>query len=63
MKLDSIIEGDSIEVLKSLPSNSVDMIFSDPPYNLQLKSNLKRPDHSNVEGVDNDWDKFLLLLG
>ena len=58
MKLDSIIEGDSIEVLKSLPSNSVDMIFSDPPYNLQLKSNLKRPDHSNVEGVDNDWDKF-----
>ncbi|CAI8168534.1 MAG: Modification methylase DpnIIB [Pseudidiomarina mangrovi] len=53
-----IINGDCLEVLAQLPSASVDMIFADPPYNLQLKSELHRPDHSRVDGVDDAWDRF-----
>ena len=56
--LDKIIEGDCIEAMKSLPDNSVDLIFADPPYNLQLGGDLTRPDNSRVDGVDDDWDKF-----
>ena len=54
----TIINGDSIETLKSLPENSIDMIFADPPYNLQLGGDLSRPDNSAVDAVNNDWDKF-----
>lgn len=53
-----IIKGNSITALETIPSNSVDMIFADPPYNLQLNSNLYRPDNSLVDAVDNHWDKF-----
>ncbi len=58
LPLDSIISGDSIDALNSLPERSIDMIFADPPYNLQLSGDLHRPNNSRVDGVDNDWDKF-----
>src|SRR3546814_7137810 len=45
-------------MMRSLPAASVDMIFADPPYNLQLGGDLHRPDGSQVDAVDDDWDKF-----
>ncbi|MEO1250784.1 MAG: DNA methyltransferase [Pseudomonadota bacterium] len=58
-RLDQILKGDCIEVMQSLPDASVDLIFADPPYNLQLgTAELTRPDNSRVDGVDDDWDKF-----
>jgi len=53
-----VVHGNSIEVMKTLPSGSVDMIFADPPYNLQLNGDLHRPNNTKVDAVDNDWDKF-----
>ena len=58
LPLDQVLVGDSIALLKSLPEGSVDMIFADPPYNLQLSGELLRPNHTKVDGVDNDWDRF-----
>jgi len=58
LPLDRIVVGDSIEVMRQLPAGSVDMIFADPPYNLQLEGELHRPDNSKVDAVDNDWDQF-----
>ena len=58
LPLNAIIEKDCIEAMKSLPPESIDLIFADPPYNLQLKGDLHRPDNSKVDAVDNDWDKF-----
>jgi len=58
MNLNSIIQGDCIEVLKQFSDNSVDLIFADPPYNMQLKKVLYRPDNTKVHGVDDAWDKF-----
>ena len=55
---DSIIKGDCVAALEALPSQSVDVIFADPPYNLQLGGSLHRPDQSLVDAVDNDWDQF-----
>jgi modification methylase len=57
-RLDRIIVGDSIAELERLPAASVDLVFADPPYNLQLQNELKRPDDSRVDGVDDDWDRF-----
>ena len=56
--IDQILVGDCIETLRGLPSESVDLVFADPPYNLQLENALSRPDQSLVDAVDNDWDKF-----
>lgn len=56
--LNKIIKGDSIEVLKKLPDNSVDLIFADPPYNLQLNGDLWRPNQTKVDAVNDEWDKF-----
>ena len=56
--LNKIIKGDSLEVLKELPDNSVDLIFADPPYNLQLKKELYIPNQTKVDGVNDEWDKF-----
>ena len=56
--LHSIIKGDCVAALEKLPAQSVDVIFADPPYNLQLEGNLHRPDQSKVDAVDDDWDKF-----
>ena len=58
LSLDKIIKGDCIESMQVLPSGSVDMVFADPPYNLQLKNTLFRPNLTKVEGVQNDWDRF-----
>jgi modification methylase len=55
---DTIIEADCIEALRALPDGCADLVFADPPYNLQLGGNLTRPDQSIVDGVDDDWDKF-----
>ncbi len=56
--LNKIIKGDCIEVLKKLPDNSVDLIFADPPYNLQLNGELWRPNQTKVDAVNDKWDKF-----
>ena len=53
LPLNKILNGDCIEIMNSLPSESIDLIFADPPYNLQLKGELHRPDHSKVDAVDN----------
>jgi DNA modification methylase len=58
VELNRIIQGDCVEALKQLPDNSVDLIFADPPYNMQLKDALYRPNNTKVDGVDDDWDKF-----
>jgi modification methylase len=55
---DQIIEGDCVAAMNALPEASVDLVFADPPYNLQLGGGLTRPDQSVVDGVDDDWDKF-----
>ena len=54
----TIIEGECIDVLSRLPDKSVDLVFADPPYNLQLGGGLTRPDQSAVDGVDDAWDRF-----
>ena len=53
-----ILSGDCIAAMNALPAGSVDMIFADPPYNLQLSGDLHRPNNSRVAGVEDDWDKF-----
>src|SRR5215211_5012975 len=53
-----ILIGDCVAEMASLAAASVDLVFADPPYNLQLKNDLKRPDDSRVDAVDEDWDKF-----
>jgi modification methylase len=56
--LDRVIVGDCLEELEKLPANSADLVFADPPYNLQLDGELLRPNNTRVDGVDQDWDKF-----
>jgi len=56
--LDRIISGDCVEVLNSLPENSIDLIFADPPYNLQLQGELWRPNMTKVDAVEDAWDQF-----
>jgi len=53
-----IVVGDCVAEMAKLPAASVDLVFADPPYNLQLQGDLKRPDDSRVDAVDDDWDKF-----
>ena len=53
-----IINGDSLEELKKIPRETFDLIFADPPYNLQLKGELTRPDRSKVSAVNDKWDQF-----
>ena len=55
---DAIIEGDCLAAMMRLPAGSVDLVFADPPYNLQLSGELHRPDNSRVDGVEEAWDKF-----
>ncbi len=56
--LDTILKGDCVAALDRLPEKSVDVIFADPPYNLQLDGDLHRPDQSRVDAVDDHWDQF-----
>lgn len=58
LKTNVIYSGDCISVMNSLPEKSVDLVFADPPYNLQLGGELHRPDNSRVDGVDDAWDRF-----
>jgi modification methylase len=58
LPLGTIIEEDCIAAMRALPAGSIDMIFADPPYNLQLGGNLFRPEGGLVDAVDDDWDKF-----
>ncbi len=58
LPLNEIVAGDCVAAMEALPEASVDLIFADPPYNLQLKSELHRPDNSKVDAVDDDWDRF-----
>jgi modification methylase len=58
LPINQILHGDCIEILKSFPENSVDLIFADPPYNLQLSKDLYRPNMTKVDAVDDGWDKF-----
>ncbi|QNE32305.1 site-specific DNA-methyltransferase [Sphingomonas sp. NBWT7] len=58
LPLDEILMGDCIAHMRALPAKSIDMIFADPPYNLQLGGELFRPDGSHVDAVTDDWDKF-----
>ncbi len=58
LPLDQILLGDAGQMLRMLPDASVHCVFADPPYNLQLRGELRRPDDSLVDGVDDDWDKF-----
>jgi modification methylase len=58
LPIDTIIEGDCVEAMKALPDGCIDLIFADPPYNLQLGGDLHRPDNSKVSAVDNDWDQI-----
>jgi len=56
--VNKIINGNSLEVLKKIPEKTFDLIFADPPYNLQIGQKLKRPDNSKVNGVNDKWDQF-----
>jgi modification methylase len=58
LPLDTVIGGDCVAAMAALPAGSVDLVFADPPYNLQLKGTLHRPDNSRVDAVDDDWDRF-----
>jgi modification methylase len=58
LPLDQVIHGDCLDVLDDFPPESVDLIFADPPYNLQLQNDLWRPNHTKVDAVDEAWDRF-----
>lgn len=58
LPLNTILEGDCIDVLDSLPEKSINLIFADPPYNLQLRNELYRPNMTKVDAVDDEWDQF-----
>lgn len=55
---DVILKGNCIDLMKGLPARSIDLIFADPPYNLQLNGDLHRPNNTKVDAVDDEWDKF-----
>lgn len=61
LPLSTIIPGDCIEAMRSLPTASVDMVFADPPYNLQLGGDLSRPDGSHVDAVTDEWTSSTAL--
>ena len=58
LPLDQVMRGEAVSMLRMLPTASVDCVFADPPYNLQLSGQLRRPDDSVVDGVDEEWDRF-----
>lgn len=58
LPLDQVLRGDCLQIMRMLPPASVHCVFADPPYNLQLRGELRRPDDSLVDGVDEEWDRF-----
>ena len=61
LPLGRILEGDCVEAMGRLPTASIDCVFADPPYNLQLGGDLNRPDGSRVDAVNDAWDKFAVF--
>ena len=61
LPINQILQGDCLEILKTLPEKSIDLIFADPPYNLQLSQDLWRPNLTKVDAVDDAWDQFSSL--
>ena len=62
LPIGQILDGDCVERLRELPDASVDLVFADPPYNLQLGGDLNRPDGSHVDAVTDEWDRFESFL-
>jgi modification methylase len=58
LPLNEILLGDCVDLIGKLPERSIDLVFADPPYNLQLEQTLSRPDQSIVDAVDDEWDQF-----
>ena len=58
LPLNTILAGDCVAAMNALPAGSIDLIFADPPYNLQLGGDLHRPNHSLVDACDDHWDQF-----
>jgi modification methylase len=58
LPLNQILKGDCVKILDTLPADSIDLIFADPPYNLQLRNELHRPNMTMVDAVNDDWDQF-----
>ena len=58
LPLDQVLIGDCVAEMEKMPARSVDIIFADPPYNLQLSGELRRPNNTRVDGVDAAWDRF-----
>jgi DNA modification methylase len=58
VEINQVHQGDCLELIRQMPDNSADLVFADPPYNLQLRKDLFRPDRSHVGAVDDGWDKF-----
>jgi modification methylase len=58
LPLDKVLHGDCIEIMRQLPAQSIDCIFADPPYNLQLRQELYRPNRTKVDAVNDEWDQF-----
>ncbi|MBN8899305.1 MAG: site-specific DNA-methyltransferase, partial [Rhodospirillales bacterium] len=58
LPLNQVLLGDCVQMMRMLPSASVHCVFADPPYNLQLRGELRRPDDSLVDGGDEEWDRF-----
>jgi len=58
LPLDQLLLGECVQIMRMLPAASIECVFADPPYNLQLRGELRRPDDSLVDGVDEEWDRF-----
>ena len=58
LPIDQVIQGDCIKILAGIPECSIDLVFADPPYNLQLRHDLWRPNSTRVDAVDDEWDRF-----
>ena len=63
LPLGQILQDDCVAAMAALPDACIDMIFADPPYNLQLGGDLFRPEGGRVDAVDDDWDKFDTFAG
>ena len=57
--VNKIVNGYSLKILKEIPNKTFDLVFADPPYNMQIGEKLKRPDDTKVNGVNDKWDQFL----
>ena len=58
LPLDQVIQGNCLEIMSTLPEECIDLVFADPPYNLQLSRALWRPNLTRVDAVDDHWDQF-----